>query len=141
MFTSGLIESTDTSGIATGTLVAHLRVPWYRSLPLSCITLRIEVDGAEIPDRELLLEVNGRVYHPSELKWIYDDQWFTTDTAKLTVSGLDHLTPGDHRLTADFKTILPYGIVGKKDGEANKAVEMTDRCDRTFALTSKESNR
>jgi sugar phosphate isomerase/epimerase len=58
-------------------LALALTIPWYRSLWLSSVgTLRLTVDGTEIPQSDLAFELDGQRYGIDELSGQSETLWF-----------------------------------------------------------------
>lgn len=88
-----------------------LRVPWYRSLPLSSLeALAVSVDGHPVPDADLRLTLGETDYSLADLAERSDEFWFVADTAhvKAPAAGL-----GEHAEIAASATFrIPYIFVG-----------------------------
>ncbi|QIG39173.1 pyruvate formate-lyase [Microbacterium sp. 4R-513] len=70
-------------------LALQLTIPWYRSLWLSSVsTIRLTVDGAEIPSDDLAFELDGTRYALDELPEQSDTLWFL-QSHPLLVARLD----------------------------------------------------
>lgn len=68
-----------------GSARLDVRLPWYRSLPLS--TVRIEhlaLDGCDVPLETVRFELGGRSVLLAELEDLTNDFWFVLDSAFLT---------------------------------------------------------
>ncbi|MDR2381792.1 MAG: DUF6379 domain-containing protein [Bifidobacteriaceae bacterium] len=70
------------------TALIPLRVPWYRSLPLSSLeTLEVSVEGKPIED--VHLEVNGESSSLAQLAQRSTEYWFVQDTGFVPVPAGD----------------------------------------------------
>ena len=59
---------------------------WYRSLPLSSVTIvEVTVNGEHIARDEMTFSVNGAEHALDELAALWDDTWFVLDPATLRV--------------------------------------------------------
>jgi hypothetical protein len=91
-----------------------VHLPWYRSLPLSCledISLRL---GADTVDRaDLRIRWDGRELTLDEVADLVDEQWFVQDALEVLVAKPDGVPTGqslDVELT--LATRIPYIIIG-----------------------------
>jgi hypothetical protein len=67
-------------------LALSVRLPWYRSLPLSCVEeIEVVLDGEPIPAENLRLVVGGRERRLDELQARHDEEWFVRDPASILV--------------------------------------------------------
>ncbi|MDW8337760.1 MAG: DUF6379 domain-containing protein [Thermoleophilia bacterium] len=72
---------------AEGGLALSVRLPWYRSLPLSCVEeIELALDGERVPRDGLRLVVGGRVRRLEDLAALHDEEWFVRDPASILVS-------------------------------------------------------
>lgn len=91
------------------------RSHWYRSLPLSSIgVLRVLLDGAEIHEEQMSVELNEKRFPASQLPQLINEWWFILDPAHLHVAS-NELRPGQ-TCTIDFTLglYIPYILVGPK---------------------------
>ena len=105
------VLSNEPVAVAEGTSLVPLRVPWYRSLPLSALEhLKISLDGDSYADDEITL-VTGGVEHPfAELKDLSYDFWYIQDTAWARVPA----TPSAQTvaLLVEVDLRIPYLMIG-----------------------------
>lgn len=88
----------------------RLRLPWYRSLPLSCVEgLELELDGVRVPDGDLGLRVNGHEHRIRDLPELHDVWWFVLDALELVVGTRAELTGRNHHVTVTLHLRIPYG--------------------------------
>ena len=74
------LEGTD-SGFSLG-----LRLPWYRSVPLSTVELvSLKVDDRAIAPERMRFGLNGGEWRLEQLPDLTDQSWFVIDTARLRV--------------------------------------------------------
>jgi hypothetical protein len=100
-----------------------LRIPWYRSLPLSCVEgLEVAVDGEAIASDDLRLSFDAQAYALDELPPLYDEWWQVTDAARVSVAKEGGLPPGPHELDVTLSVRIPYII------EAGRRLVMRERC-------------
>lgn len=70
---------------ATG-VVLDIRLPWYRSLPLSTVEVaRLRIDGREIAPERMTFELNGRRFRLAQLPELVNEWWYVLDSAYLHV--------------------------------------------------------
>jgi hypothetical protein len=98
---------------ATGYEV-DVHLPWYRSLPLSCLEdVTVTVDGETVVGEALTLRATGRDLRLVELADLVDEQWFVQDPLTLLVPVSGPRAAGD---TADIRvalaTRIPYIVIG-----------------------------
>jgi hypothetical protein len=92
---------------ATGA-VLDIRLPWYRSLPLSTVEVAsLRVDGREIAPERMRFELNGRTFRLSELGEQVKEYWFVTDSAFLHVDDAALLADG-HAVELTLNLYPPY---------------------------------
>ena len=75
----------DALHVAEGGLELDIRLPWYRSLPLSVIDFgEVRIDGEPIDPNVLQLRINGR-RKLSELADLWMEYWYVLDSAFLRI--------------------------------------------------------
>lgn len=85
-------------------------LPYYRSLPLSCIEdIKLFVDSSEIDSDSLTLELDNQNYGMSELNRM-DIWWDFCTKGYLNVSNVNGLEKGFHQVKVYFKIRVPYLI-------------------------------
>ncbi|MBN9633563.1 MAG: diguanylate cyclase, partial [Actinobacteria bacterium] len=73
---NGLIDDASLRVHPEGVALA-LTIPWYRSLWLSSVTtLRLTVDGVEVPEEDLAFELDGGRYSIADLPQQSDVLWY-----------------------------------------------------------------
>jgi hypothetical protein len=88
----------------------NIRLPWYRSLPLSSVVdLKFKIDGRDIPRTSLRLQSNGYVYTLDELGERIDEHWFILDTKTIEIHLDEPLPEGDHDVRLMAQVHIPYG--------------------------------
>ena len=87
-----------------------LTVPWYRSLWLSSVSdIAVSVEGREIPQADLRVELGERIYRVDELADQWDVLWFIQDRLVVVVPLDEPPAEGEHvdvEVTVDLR--LPY---------------------------------
>ena len=119
-----------------GAVRAKLRLPWYRSLPLSCIErIDVEIDGRPIPPEAIALRTNGHVHPVAELPQLHEVEWFVLDALDLDLTPESELAPGAHRVSVGLQMRIPYG---DKDFGRFEFVQ-TARCSKDLELVGRDA--
>lgn len=111
----------------------RIRLPWYRSLPLSSVLgVKVSLDGAPVPADSLKLRVNGRSRTFDELAEVWDEVWFIQDQGAVEIEGVAH-RPGDEvDVDVEIELRFPYIII---DGVG----PLTRRTDARRSITVQEA--
>jgi len=123
-------------------LALTLTIPWYRSLWLSSVsTLRVTVDGAEIPADDLALELAGTRYAIAELPQQSETLWFLQQHPLLIVRREEPVALGDqHRVEIFGELRLPYmQIAPGQDGGPGMYVPNIVRQSLTLTVTDTDA--
>ncbi len=105
--TNVVLSRDEVTRVDQGALLVPLRVPWYRSLPLSSLEhLAITVDGQTFADDQLSLDVGGTERPFAALKDNSYEFWFVQDTAWARVPVLPVRDTVLVRVEAFFR--IPY---------------------------------
>ena len=85
-----------------------VRLPWYRSLPLSVVEVaELTVDGQTVPTDGMRLTLDGHTFALSDLPERTTDVWYVLDSARLEVDW--PLDPArDHQVTLTLNLYPPY---------------------------------
>ena len=63
-----------------------VRLPWYRSLPLSVVELKeLTVDGQPVPEAKVRFAINDRVFSLADLANQTAEFWYVLDSAKVDI--------------------------------------------------------
>jgi hypothetical protein len=91
-----------------------MRLPWYRSLPLSTTAVEsLAIDGQAVDLSDALIEVGGVRLSLEAARDAVDRFWFVLDSAFLILPSV-HLQPGSsHRVDLTLSLYPPY-IPGMK---------------------------
>lgn len=107
-FSDYLITPEDSRVTPEG-LVLDLRLPWYRSLPLSVVMpTQLLVDGENLPLEGATVEYEGRRYKLAELPEQTGVFWFIQDSVLLHVPTPKPLTGGKHHVVVTLNLYPPY---------------------------------
>jgi Domain of unknown function (DUF6379) len=91
-----------------------VRLPSYRSLPLSCIIdLEVDIDGTVTGSSDLVLSLYGTAHTVADLRPRRDLNWFVLDVADLFVPLAGPLAPGRHEVSASLQLLTPFATVGR----------------------------
>lgn len=91
-----------------------IRLPSYRSLPLSClIDLEVDIDGTVTGSADLVLSLYGTAHAVADLRPRRDLTWFVLDVADLFVPLAAPLAPGRHEVSASLQLLTPFATVGR----------------------------
>ena len=106
-----------------------VRIPWYRSLPYSCVEgLDVTIDGQKISSELLRIELGGDSYRLDELPPLFERWWYVTDAAPVTVPLDTGSGTGEHELDVTIQMRIPYII------ESDVPLVMRERCVKTQTL-------
>jgi hypothetical protein len=108
IFTEQLISDASVMAIPQG-LEIGIRLPWYRSLPLSTVEIaELRLDGAIVPEAAISLQVNEQRHAASELREQIHDWWYVLDRGRL-LARVDGLAPGPmHEIELSVNLYPPY---------------------------------
>jgi hypothetical protein len=86
-----------------------IRLPWYRSLPLSCVErVDIKIDGESISRDNTLLSLYGQKHTMDEVLKKHNTVWFVLDTADIIIRTDKPLEVGNHDVSVEMKLRVPY---------------------------------
>lgn len=86
-----------------------IRLPWYRSLPLSCIErVEVTIDGEPVKRAEVSLTLHGQNHTLEESLGLHDVWWFVLDTADVHIRRSKSLSPGNHEVAVTMGCRIPY---------------------------------
>ncbi|TDN91267.1 DUF6379 domain-containing protein [Microbacterium sp. BK668] len=123
-------------------LALRLTIPWYRSLWLSSVsTIRLTVDGAEIPADDLAFELDGTRYAIAELPGQSDQLWFLQQHPLLVVRRDAPVAIGEEHAVEIFGELrLPYmQIAPGRDGGPGMYVPNVVRQSLTLTVTDRDA--
>jgi len=106
-FSPGMLPA-DEAVVSTDHFALGVRLPWYRSLPLSVVEIAsLVVDGDRVPADQVRLTLNQHSYRLEELGEHTGEVWFVLDSARLDVArALDpHV---DHEISVTVNLYPPY---------------------------------
>ena len=91
-------------------LALSLTIPWYRSLWLSSVTaLRLSLDGAPVPEEDLVFELEGTRYAIADLPQQSEVLWYLQQHPLLIVRRDEPAALGEtHHVVLHGELRLPY---------------------------------
>ena len=108
MFVNRVISDDGLTATESG-IDIDIRIPWYRSLPLSVVGITdVEIDGRHIPIQDATLEVNGKTFRLGELKDHCNEWWFVLDSGFLHIPGLLLQHDTEHQVRVTISIRPPY---------------------------------
>lgn len=111
-------------------LVLKLRLPWYRSLWLSCLdNADLTIDGQAVPVEEISFRLYGQTHPFADLKNISSVSWFVLDAADLLIPINDALADGPHEVSLSLFFRIPYhrGNVFRQVSKCTKTMQYDER--------------
>lgn len=122
MLTEQVIED-DSLGVADEAFIFRLRMPWYRSLPLSSLEgLEVTLDGETVSPDELRISLDGATYALADLPPLHDRWWYVADAAEVRGPWVGALAAGVHELDVTIALRIPYIV------ESGHPLVMRERC-------------
>lgn len=108
MWSTRLISNDGLKRTETGFEV-DIRLPWYRSLPLSVLRgILLKLDGEAVATEAIKLRVNGNSFALSELEDLTGEWWYVLDSGFLEVEH-EPLPPNSkHEVGVTLTFEIPY---------------------------------
>lgn len=111
MMVDKLIEADSLRATAGGFSVG-VRLPWYRTVPLSTVELvSLKVDERPIDLGSIRFAINGGEWQLQELPALTEEEWFVIDTAELRVRD-ERLDRGSEHAVEVVLAVYPPYIKG-----------------------------
>ena len=89
--------------------VIDIRLPWYRTLPLSVVRVdAVEVDGKAIDPARVTFELEGEKLGLGDLAGRKDKWWYVLDSAFLHVDGVEVPAGSTHEVAVTVSFRPPY---------------------------------
>ncbi|HWT32283.1 MAG TPA: DUF6379 domain-containing protein [Microbacterium sp.] len=106
---NGLIDDASLRVHPEGAAIA-LTIPWYRSLWLSSVTtIRVTIDGVDVPEADLAFELDGTRYAIADLSAQSDVLWYLQSHPLLVVRRDPAIALGEtHEVVVHGELRLPY---------------------------------
>jgi hypothetical protein len=100
-----------------------VHLPWYRSLPLSCLEdVSVRLGGKNLDSAKLRVRHDGRDLTLAELADLVDDQWFVQDPLQVVVAGGTRVPAGDELdVEVTLAVRIPYIIIGPQTALVQRA--------------------
>lgn len=90
-------------------LELDVRLPWYRSMPLSVVEVAsLRVDGKAVPLESIRFEVNEKSFRLRELPEQIGEFWFVLDRAVLRLPDMQVVTGSEHQVELQLNLYPPY---------------------------------
>ncbi len=106
---SDVLITPQESRIGPQGLELDVRLPWYRSLPLSVVMpSALAVDARDVPLAGAAVDLEGRRYPLEELPDQVNAWWFVQDSARLVVPLGEPLPRGPHEVVLTLHLYPPY---------------------------------
>ena len=107
MQTSRVISDNGLRATPTGYRI-DVRLPWYRSLPVSTVEVgEVSIDGRVIDPSKVSFELEGRTSSLADMADQVDKVWFVLDSAYLIVETEAH-GGGAHDVSVTLNLYPPY---------------------------------
>jgi hypothetical protein len=108
MQTSRVISDDGLRATPTGYRI-DVRLPWYRSLPISTVEVgEVSIDGRVIDPSRVKFELEGRSYPLTDMADQVDTVWFVLDSAFLDVETPEPPAAGEHDVSVTLNLYPPY---------------------------------
>lgn len=94
---------------ASEQIAFKVRLPWYRSLYLSCLeSANLTIDGVPVALERISFRLYGRTYKFDELKQFHEVLWFVLDAAEMIVEISHPLEEGSYEILLTLFVRIPY---------------------------------
>ena len=108
MMIDKVIEADGLSATAGGACLS-IRLPWYRSLPLSTVDVdAVNIDGKPIAASTMRFALQGEQWPVASLRRLTEKFWFVTDSAQLHLVGLTLERGSEHDVEVILSIYPPY---------------------------------
>jgi hypothetical protein len=99
----------DSLSAVAGALELEVRLPWYRSLPLSSLDFgAISVDGALVDHKDISVRLNSQERPLSDLTGLWQEYWFVLDSAYLRIPLADAKQGAEYDIDITLVIHPPY---------------------------------
>jgi hypothetical protein len=86
-----------------------IRLPWYRSLPLSTIEIAgLRVDQQDVSIDRIQLELNGKSIPASQFNELTSEWWYVLDNGTLRVAAAEMASGPEHLVELTLNLYPPY---------------------------------
>jgi hypothetical protein len=103
------VISDDGLSVTPNGCAIDIRLPWYRSLPLSVVEVGdVEIDGALIDRERIQFELNGESLRLNELRPRTQEWWYVLDSAILKIDGFPMARNKSHVVSVTVSIRPPY---------------------------------
>ena len=86
-----------------------IRLPWYRSLPVSTVAIdTVAIDGVAVDPADITFEIEGREFSLAAMADQTDTVWYVLDSAYLNVKSAPVQPHTGHELSVTMSLYPPY---------------------------------
>ncbi len=108
VMTSRVISDNGLSAAAGGYRI-DIRLPWYRSLPVSTVEVSaVAIDGKPVDLATVSFELEGRATSLASMADQVDRVWYVLDSAFLNVPATNAIKGGSHEVSVTLSLYPPY---------------------------------
>ncbi|MCM0616825.1 DUF6379 domain-containing protein [Paenarthrobacter sp. TYUT067] len=108
-FQAQLLQPTSVQRTINGYSIS-LGLPWYRSLPWSCVQdIEVSIDSVIWPFSSLDVVIDGRVWRADELAKRWDSYWYVQDRVLVRLYGGPDISSADVRVS--MALLLPNVLI------------------------------
>lgn len=91
------------------TISMRIRLPWYRSLPISCIEqLDLAVDDLQVLRDTMTISLGDVPHTLDQATHLHETAWFVLDQATVRFSVAQALSAGSHQVSISLTLRIPY---------------------------------
>ena len=108
MQTSRVISENGLRATPTGFSI-DIRLPWYRSLPLSTLEVAaVSIDGRSVDAAQVRFELEGESWPLTALPDLVSKVWYVLDSAWLIVESTPLKAGSEHEVSVTLNLYPPY---------------------------------
>ena len=108
MMSHRVVSEDGLKSLANGCSI-DIRIPWYRSLPVSVFeVVEVSIDNQTIPLANVQFSLEGELIPPDELGQHTEETWHVVDSAFLVVSGISVARGTLHDVAVTLALFPPY---------------------------------
>lgn len=108
MFASRVISDGGLKAGDSGVAI-EIRLPWYRSLPLSTVEIgEVLLDGKPVDRNSMTFELNGKTLRLDQLPELYDEWWYVLDSGFIHIANRKVERGSQHEIQVSVGLRPPY---------------------------------